>query len=176
MTCPRSCRKSLGAPRTSKPASVNHDFNNFVPALAWLRLGPCVEGKSRKPQKSTKHQTPCSHSLMRNSASNSSFSLLFWPFVFPQLSLKTLKSLSQCVYMDNEWTFRVTKPFCLLPLGFFFVFLLLVLEGRQGRDLRGRQPRVWARLSNGFADMDSRNCCLVLLFQEQPIRQQVLKV
>lgn len=122
MTCPRLRRKSLCEPRTSKPVFLNCDFNISVPALTWLRPGPCAEGKSGKnPEKHKTHQTPCSHSLVRNSTSNSGFSLMLWLFMFLQLSV-TLKSFSQCVYLVSERTFRVAKPSCPLPLGFFFVF------------------------------------------------------
>lgn len=54
----------------------------------------------------------------------------------------------------------------------------MLLEGRR-REEPQRQPAKGvnsAGLSNDFADMDSRNCCLLLPFQEQPIRWQVLKV
>lgn len=57
-------------------------------------------------------------------------------------------------------------------------FLLVLLEGRR-REEPQRQPAKGvssAGLSNGLADMDSRNCCLLLPCQEQPIRRQVLKV
>lgn len=189
MACPRSCRKSLWG-KTSNPVFLNHDFNISAPALAWLRLGPCAEGKSGKnSQKHKTHQTPWSHSIVRNGSSNSSFSLMLWPFVFPQLSV-TLKSLSHPVYLVIEWTFRVTKPSYPLPLGFSFVFVCCLLDfplfsfplggvGGQAREGPRRQAAKGvssARLSNGFADMDSRNCCLFLPCQEQPIRRQVLKV
>lgn len=93
-------------------------------------------------------------------------------------------------HVPNGWTFRVTKPSCLPPCGFFFIFFFLLVvcvgfffwwcwRAGEGRNLRGRQAAKGvssAGLSNGFADMDSCNCCLLLPCQEQPIRRQVLKV
>lgn len=125
---------------------------------------------------------------MRNCASDTNISPMLWLFISPQLSV-TLKSFSRCVSFVT-FSMKVLSGsqsllacclavFSYFSFSFWWCLFLFVLLERRRREEPQRQPAKGvnsAGLSNDFADMDSCNCCLLLPFQEQPIRWQVLKV
>ena len=124
---------------------------------------------------------------MRSSASNSSVSHALTLHISPAVNYSKKLFTVYLLCRHSPWTalqghkaFLLAASWVFLYFLFyfgsvFFLFVLLEVRRREEPQRQAAKGVSGTGLSNGFADTDSRNCCL-LLCQEQPIRRQVLKV